>query len=135
MPKKTLSYIILEDAYYIALDIKKMMGTLCPQFLLCGIAETAADAIAMILSHSPELLIADSTAADGDTMTLLHQAGVEIPIIFISEYASIAKRANAFSCVAFILKPVTPADLEMAVAILYDSTTSHTQYTTSLTNS
>lgn len=115
MPEETLTYIILENAYYIALDIREVMKRLRPGYRLAAIAETAGEAIAMILRDSPDLLIADTTAGDGDTMKILKESGVDIPVVFISEYRHLAKRADAFTTADFILKPATPAELQEAL--------------------
>lgn len=115
MPEETLTYIILEDTYYIALDLQKIMESLRPDLRLAAIAETAGEAVAIILRDAPGLLIADTTASDGNTMDILKEAGVDIPVVFISEYSYLTKRINAFSTADFILKPVTPTELKEAL--------------------
>lgn len=115
MPEETLTYIILEDTYYIALDLQKIMVSLRPDLRLAAIAETAGEAVAIILRDAPGLLIADTTANDGNTMDILKEAGVDIPVVFISEYSYLKKRINAFSTADFILKPVTPTELKEAL--------------------
>ena len=115
MPEHTLPYIILEDIYYIALDLQKIVERLRPDYRLAAIAETTAEAIAMILHETPDLLIADTTAGDGETINILKDAGVDIPVVFISEYQHFAKRADDFTTADFILKPVTPAELQEAL--------------------
>lgn len=115
MPEDTLTYIILEDTYYIALALQKIVERLRPGYRLAAIAETAAEAIALSLRDTPDLLIADTTTGDGNTMNLLKKAGVDIPVLFISEYQHAAKGTNTFTTADFILKPVTPSELQEAL--------------------
>lgn len=116
MPDITLTYIILEDAYYTAVDLRETVKRLRPGYRLAGIAEETAKAVRLIRSEEPDLLIADTSASDGDSISLLLQAGVNTPVIFISEYALLAERARSLNMAGFILKPVTSADLQRAFA-------------------
>lgn len=114
MPENNLTYIILEDTYYIALDIKEIVKSLRPGYRLAAVAETAVEAVSLISRDAPDLLIADTTASDGDSIRILRDAGVDIPVVFISEYSTLAPKAETFRISAFILKPVTSSDLHRA---------------------
>lgn len=112
MPDTTLSYIILEDSYYVAIDLRDTVKRLRPSYLLTGIAEETTEAISMVRRYEPDLMIADTLASDGDSISILQQAGIDIPVIFISEYSRLAERAKALNLAGFILKPVTSSDLQ-----------------------
>lgn len=118
MPDITLTYIILEDAYYTAVDLRETVKRLRPGYRLAGIAEETAKAVRLIRSEEPDLLIADTSASDGDSISLLLQAGVNTPVIFISEYARLAERARSLNMADFILKPVTYPDMQRALNAL-----------------
>lgn len=115
MPDITLTYIILEDAYFTAIDLRETVKRLRPGYRLAAIAETAGEAIALILRDAPDLLIADTSASDGDSINLLLKAGIDTPVIFISEYARLAERARSLNMAGFILKPVTSPDMQRAL--------------------
>lgn len=115
MPDTTLTYIILEDTYYIAIDLRDTVKRLRPRYRLAGIAEETAEAIRMIQSEEPDLMIADTTAGDGDSISVLQRGATDIPVIFISEYAVLEERAQNLNMIDFILKPVTIPDLERAI--------------------
>lgn len=118
MPDITLTYIILEDAYYTAVDLRETVKRLRPGYRLAGIAEETAKAVRLIRSEEPDLLIADTSASDGDSISLLLQAGVNTPVIFISEYARLAEQARSLNMADFILKPVTSPDMQRALNAL-----------------
>ncbi|MGN0205668.1 MAG: hypothetical protein ACI4BC_00350 [Muribaculaceae bacterium] len=109
MSQETLPYIILEDAYYIAIDISKIVKSLRPGYPLAAVAKTAGDVSALILCHScgPTHCL-----HDGYSIEILKDAGVDIPLVFISEYSHLAKKVENFSNAAFILKPETCAGLQ-----------------------
>lgn len=115
MADRTLKYIILEDIYYSALDIRETVKRFRPGYRLLGMADETAEAVSMIRSGQPDMLIADTSASDGDSISILQEAAIDTPIIFISEYASQAERAQDLNMVDFILKPVTPLDIERAL--------------------
>ncbi len=115
MTDTTFKYIILEDTYYLALDLSDTIKRLRPCYRLAGIAEETAEAIRMIISEEPDLMIADTSAGDGDSINVLKSKAADIPVIFISEYAMLEKRARSLNMIDFILKPVTSPDLERAL--------------------
>lgn len=115
MANKTSKYIILEDIYYTALDISETVKRFRPNYRLIGMADETAEALSMIRSAQPDMLIADTSASDGDSISILKESSVNIPVIFISEYASLAEKARSLNMVDFILKPVTPPDIERAL--------------------
>ncbi len=115
MEGKPTQYIILEDAYYVALDISENVKRLRPSYRLLEICDEASEAIQAINTRHPDMLIANTTVGDGDAISILQNASVKIPVIFFSEYEQQAARADALNMVDFILKPVTPHALECAL--------------------
>lgn len=114
MADRISKYIILEDAYYTALDIRETVRRLRSGYRLIGITDETSEAVRMIYREDADMMIADTSASDGDSIGRLQKESVSIPIIFISEYSEDAERARNLNMVDFILKPVTPSDLERA---------------------
>lgn len=118
MADRISKYIILEDAYYTALDIRETVKRLRSGYRLIGITDETSEAVRMIYREDADMMIADTSASDGDSIGRLQKESVSIPIIFISEYSEDAERARNLNMVDFILKPVTPSDLERAFSRL-----------------
>ncbi len=118
MADRISKYIILEDAYYTALDISETVRRLRSGYRLIGITDETSEAVRMIYREDADMMIADTSASDGDSIGRLKKESVSIPIIFISEYSEDAERARNLNMVDFILKPVTPSDLERAFSRL-----------------
>lgn len=118
MADRISKYIILEDAYYTALDIRETVKRLRSGYRLIGITDETSEAVRMIYREDADMMIADTSASDGDSIGRLQKESVSIPIIFISEYSEDAERVRNLNMVDFILKPVTPSDLERAFSRL-----------------
>ncbi|MGM9815747.1 MAG: response regulator [Lepagella sp.] len=111
----TSRYLILEDSYYTALDIQETIRRLRPGFRLMDITDDTATAICRIRQQRVDMMIADTSASDGDSIGKLTDASVRTPVIFISECGDAMGRAKRLNMVDYILKPVTLSDLSYAL--------------------
>lgn len=116
MADKTSKYVILEDAYYTALDIREIVRRLRPGYRLIGITDETSEAVRMIVRYDADMMIANTTVSTGDSIRELQDASVSIPTVFISDYSEVAERIREhnLNMVDFILKPVTLLDMERA---------------------
>ncbi len=116
MTKRTIHYLILEDAYYTALDIRETMKRLRPDYRMVDMYEEVSSAIQKLRQGGIDLIIADTEVADGNSIEAFVQAGIRTPVIFISGYSDQADFVRSLDmAVDFILKPVTPLSLERAL--------------------
>lgn len=115
MTKNPVQYLILEDAYYTALDISETMSRLRPDYLMVGLYEEVSSAIHKLRQGGIDFIIADTEVADGNSIEVFAQVGILTPVIFISGYADQADFARNLNMADFILKPVTPVSLERAL--------------------
>ncbi|MGN0238378.1 MAG: response regulator [Lepagella sp.] len=109
-------YLILEDSYYTALDIQETMRRLRPGFQLMDITDDTAEAIRRIRRQGVDMMIADTSASDGDSIGKLTDASISTPVIFISECRDSMERAKRLNMIDYILKPVTLSDLRCALS-------------------
>lgn len=114
MADRISKYIILEDAYYTALDIIETVKRLRPGYRLIGVEEEASEAIRLICNKPPDLIIADTTVGDGNSIEEFKKASIKIPLIFISESSDAYYSAQDLNIITFILKPVLGLDLAKA---------------------
>ena len=101
-----------------ALAAKALDAKMGEDIRLIGITDETSEAVRMIYREDADMMIADTSASDGDSIGRLQKESVSIPIIFISEYSEDAERVRNLNMVDFILKPVTPSDLERAFSRL-----------------
>lgn len=115
MANESSTYIIIEDAYYTAVDIQETVKRLRPAYRLMGVVEEASTAVKMLLKGDIDLAIADVEVADGNSINVFSQAGITIPVIFYSSFVNYQETARKISSSVFILKPVTQEVLDEAL--------------------
>lgn len=115
MANESSTYIIIEDAYYTAVDIQETVKRLRPAYRLMGVVEEASTAVKMLLNGDIDLAIADVEVADGNSINVFSQAGISTPVIFYSSFVYHQETARRISSSAFILKPVTQEALDKAL--------------------
>lgn len=113
-----LRVLVVEDEAIVAMDIEMMLEDLGIEVV--GIAMSAAEADALVRKHQPDFLTMDiNIKGDQDGVTaaqdIWDRHGVRS--IFISAYSDQITRKRAANChaIAWIEKPIVPADLADAV--------------------
>lgn len=79
--------LIIEDEPIIALHIKSILEEL--GHTVRGIATTHSEAVALAKAHSPELVLADISLADGSNgIDAVHEIldDIDVPVIFVTAY-------------------------------------------------
>lgn len=64
----------------------------------------------------PDLIFMDIHLADGSAFQIFEQVDIEAPVVFTTAYDEYALQAFQVSSIDYLLKPVTPASLERALA-------------------
>ena len=78
--------------------------------------ESAKDSIDYLSSNpQPDLIFMDIHLADGSAFRIFEQVEVNAPVIFTTAYDEYALQAFQVSSIDYLLKPVSPADLERAL--------------------
>ena len=123
MPEKKLSVFLVDDEKIIRTGMKKLYNWEESGFVIAGEAENGRDALPLIESLSPDLVITDLKMPFCDGITLAEKIKEILPltkVIILTgydefDYAKQAIRAGVFD---FLLKPISPKELDETLARL-----------------
>lgn len=116
MENRKLRSVILEDELPSREALQRMLSEFCPQIEVVGHAGTISEAIDVIQTAKPELILSDIRLGEGDAFQVLHRLEADdFGIIFITAHNEYAIKAFKFNALDYLLKPVDPADLVQAV--------------------
>lgn len=105
----SLKYIILEDSYFIAMDIRNTISAIRPHTECAAIVEGVEDCINMSDSQDVDLIIVDIESTGEYAINKFKQAGFMQPLILISSRKDI--KVSGLNMIEIILKPVTASAL------------------------
>lgn len=111
------SLIIVEDEFVIALSTQVALETL--GYRVCGIAKTAAEAVALAERHRPDLALVDLRLADGSnglTAAATMMERFAIPSIIVSAQIDEAD-AGRSGVLGMLKKPVLPEQLAAVLTV------------------
>jgi two-component system, LytTR family, response regulator len=113
---KMLRTLIIDDESPVRSTLRGLLTKTCPQVKIVGEASSVKSGLTAIREHSPDLILLDIKMDDGTGFDLLNQFDhSNFKIVFITAYEEYAIRAFEFSAVDYILKPVNPEKLVIAV--------------------
>lgn len=114
--QKKIKTLIVEDELRSIATLRKLLNENCPQVLIIDEATTVRQAVEKIDLLKPELVFLDIALPDGDGFEVLERVNnINFQVIFITAYDKYAVRAFEFSALHYLLKPVSPEDLNEAV--------------------
>ena len=108
--------IIVEDELLNRDFIRNLLSEFCPEIELIGAARDAEEAIMMIRTHHPQIVLMDvelQTATGFDVLEQLKDLHFEV--IFITASDHHAFKAIELSATGYLLKPVHFEDLQRAI--------------------
>ena len=115
-PQSAPQVFIIEDEYYAALELKRTLSLLRPDYVIEGQAEDVEGSIDFLSGHHVDLIIADIRLSDGYSFEALDQLHLtHVPIIFTTAYTQYRERAASYRMVDFLLKPIARAALQQAL--------------------
>ena len=117
MPQKKLSVFLVDDESIIRSGMKKLLDWEGNGFAVIGEAENGRDALPMILSLIPDIIITDLKMPFCDGITLAAEIKKSLPaaeIVILTGYDEFeyAKQAIKIGVFDFLLKPVSPNELK-----------------------
>jgi CheY-like chemotaxis protein len=117
------SVLIIEDEPIIALDIEAMVEELGHD--VTGIARTHKEAIALVKTRRPGLVLADIQLADGSSgLEAVNEilTSIDVPVIFITAYPERLLTGNKPEPAFLITKPFQPEAVKAAIsqALFFD---------------
>ena len=120
-PDAAIRILLIEDEAVLALDLSELLQA--EGYHVVGIADNGPAALALYQAHAVDLVLCDIRIQgpwDGiETITRLAAPGHPVPVIYLSSYSDRATRERALHTLpaAYLLKPVTPQSLYVAVEL------------------
>ena len=109
-------YILLEDEYYTAEDLKRMIRQMRPDYELVGQTDTADEARQLLRQTEADLVISDVQLSDNISLPVLRAEGRRLPVIVFTGYKEYAAQLQGINAVDFVLKPVSESDLNQSLS-------------------
>lgn len=108
--------VIIDDEPMARESLNLLLQQYCPEVEVIGEAGDINQGVDLIRSKQPELLFLDIQLMDGTSFDILNQLEKHhYKIIFITAFEEYAINAFKFSAIDYLLKPVNPDELKMAV--------------------
>ena len=120
-PDAAVRILVIEDEAVLALDLCDLLQA--EGYQVVGIADNGPAALALYQGHPVDLVLCDIRIQgpwDGiETVTRLASPGHPVPVIYLSTYSDRATRERALQTLpaAYLLKPVTPDSLRVAIEL------------------
>lgn len=111
-----LRAIIIEDEKRSRETLSGLLNLYCKDVDVVAEAEGVQSGISAINKHRPDVIFLDIQMPDGSGFKLLESlAEIDFGIIFTTAYDQFAIKAIKFSAIDYLLKPIFPDDLVIAV--------------------
>jgi len=111
-----LRAIIIDDIDTIRQKNASVIREYCPNVAIIAEADSVKTGVEAIKKYLPDLVFLDVEMADGTGFDLLQQLRpITFKVIFITAHQEFAIKAFRFSAIDFLLKPIDPDDLVVAV--------------------
>jgi two-component system LytT family response regulator len=108
--------VIVEDEASAREVLKSYLAKYCPQVEVCGQAQSAREAIALLHDRRPQLVFLDVEMPFGNAFDVLdHCRDLYFETIFATAYSEYSLRALNQSASYYLLKPVSIEELIVAV--------------------
>jgi len=108
--------IIIEDEEQAVSALLTDLQKHCPTIDVVGVSGSVTDSIELIQKTNPELIFLDIQLSDGlgfDVLEALKNKNLKV--IFTTAYSEYAIKAIKFSALDYLLKPINPKELKVAV--------------------
>ena len=113
---KKLRAVIIDDETNARQALSNLLQLLCPEVEICGEAKNVDSGIELIRKEQPGLVFLDIQMPGKTGFDLLASfEKVDFGVIFTTAYQEYAIRAFRFSAIDYLLKPVDPEELQLAV--------------------
>jgi len=108
--------LIIEDERKAAQELKSLVLSLKPEWVIADIIPSAGEAIGWLKENKmPDLIFSDIQLADAVSFDIFEQVKVNCPIIFCTAYDEYAIKAFETSSIDYLLKPLDKTKLEKAL--------------------
>ncbi|NIG55499.1 LytTR family DNA-binding domain-containing protein [Chitinophaga sp. Cy-1792] len=117
-----INAVIIDDEANNILNLQRMLEKYCPGVNITGSADSAAGGIALINRHQPDLVFLDIHMPETNGLEMLQQLqSKDFALIFVTAFNQYGVQAVKFAAMDYLLKPVDPEELIMAVKKVSDN--------------
>ena len=107
---------IVDDEPYSCVALATLLERHCPEVMVLDICHSAASALKSLAEKRPQILFLDIEMPHMNGFELLENlSAIDFDLIFTTSYDQYAIKAIRFSAMDYLLKPVDPGELQMAV--------------------
>lgn len=111
-----LNAILIDDEKNNLANLELLITAYCPGVAIVATAMNAAEGKAAILQCKPDVVFLDIQMPVSSGFDLLRElAAYDFDVIFITAYDQCAIQAIKFAAVDYLLKPIDPQELQLAV--------------------
>ncbi len=111
-----MKIVIVDDEKNVRIVIKKLLALVSTDYEVVGEAASIIEAKTVILNTDPDLVLLDIELEDGTGFDLLKQIDKpDFKLIFITAFNEYAIRAFKFNALDYLLKPIDPEELKVAI--------------------
>src|ERR1051326_2416928 len=112
-----LKSIIIDDEPGSRENLELLLKKHCPEVYILAVANSAKSGIEEIEKHQPDLIFLDVEMPHGSGFDLLEQLNgkTNFEVIFTTAHDQYALRAIKFAALDYLLKPIHPNELVLAI--------------------
>ena len=111
-----LTTVIVDDEARSRSTIKDMLSLYCPELKVVGEASNVSEAVHLIRSVCPDVVLLDIKMPDGTGFDVLEQLeSKDFALVFITAFDEYAIKAFKFNAIDYLLKPIDPDELVQTV--------------------
>ncbi|WP_340153822.1 LytTR family DNA-binding domain-containing protein [uncultured Marivirga sp.] len=111
-----MKILVIEDERPAATRIINLLRELLPTAEIFGHIDSIEESIKWLNSNpAPDLILSDIELADGQSFEIFKQLDIKSPIIFTTAYDQFAIKAFKLNSIDYLLKPIDPDELAIAV--------------------
>jgi DNA-binding LytR/AlgR family response regulator len=111
-----MKVLLIEDELPAARQMAKLLQAARPHFQIIETLDAVESAVRWLRTFSPpDLIFMDIQIADGLSFDIFKQVEIKSPVVFTTAFDQYAVQAFKVSAVDYLLKPVDPEDLEIAL--------------------
>src|SRR5260221_1111560 len=117
-----MKVLIIEDEAPAARRLQSLLAEYDPSIQISAVIDSIEDAVTWLNNYPhPELIFMDIMLADGQSFEIFEHVEITVPIIFTTAYDEFAIKAFKVNSIDYLLKPIEPQLLAMALK-KYNST-------------
>ena len=107
---------IIDDERNVRIVLKKLLNLLYSNCKIVAEADSIKDAKAILPIIKPDIVLLDIELKDGTGFSLLKQLpNLDFKLIFITAFNQHAIKAFKFNAIDYLLKPIDPSELQIAI--------------------